>query len=194
MQVEIGPCKGDCLIYPEDGDYQLKISEFLGSFSILARMLDSRSDFNKFSEPFTLVQSLSFYCFYNRKFLSKRSIIFQQIIVETSDGFLWRNRRKDISLTQKDTIQKMRTRESVHSPFGIITFELDNSKTIVDRRYATFIEMLGRFGGIARVIIISVFTLISLHHAIVMQKYLINDAILKKTQEELEKYQKRLSN
>jgi hypothetical protein len=77
----------------------------------------------------------------------------------------------------------MHARISDDSPFGAIAFELDKSKMFVQRRYPTFIDMIAKFGGIARLVIITVFSCVSLHHVVVMQKYLLNEAILQKTQE-----------
>ena len=65
------------MIYPEDPNYEDVISAFINQFSILPRMLDSKSDFKQFEEPFKLVQSLPLYCFYDKKLHSKRTIVFQ---------------------------------------------------------------------------------------------------------------------
>lgn len=51
---------------------------------------------------------------------------------------------------------------------------------IVQRRYPTFVDMIAKFGGMSRVITFVIFTIVSVHHLVVMEQYLINEAILQK--------------
>lgn len=77
-------------------------------------------------------------------------------------------------------IYKQKPRRSNDLPFGSITFELGKSALIVQRRYPTFVDMIAKFGGTSRVITFVIFTAVSIHHLIVMEKYLMNEAILQK--------------
>lgn len=52
IQVDVVPCQGDCEVQLGDPDYQVKMTEFLNEFWILARMLDSKSNFKEYDVPF----------------------------------------------------------------------------------------------------------------------------------------------
>lgn len=112
--------------------------------------------------------------------LGKRRITVTQIISETDDGFIFRKKRKDFGLTFKDIDQKLRPRFDANSPFGSVTFELEKTVQIVQRRYPTFVDMIAKFGGLARVITFFIFSFVSLHHLVVMERYILNEAILQK--------------
>lgn len=177
IQVEILPCQTDCLTYPTDADYEEKLRPFIGDFVILSRMLDSKSNFEKYDEPFSLVQTQAYYSTYSRKQFSKRSIIFQQILVETNDGVIIRGKRNDINLTQKETLEKSSSRIDQNSMFGTINLELDKSVLIVQRIYPTFVDMLADFGGMCKSIISSFFLVLTLHHLVHFEQGLLNEAI-----------------
>ena len=183
VQVDIMPCQEDCLLYTSDADYEDRIAEFLNEFSILARMLDSKSDFKDYYQPFQLRQSLAQYSIFNPEYDSKTKMIFKQVVVQTLDGFFFRSKKKDLSLTFKGADQNQKTRLLADGSFGSITFELDRSVLIIERIYPTFIDMISKFGGLSRVISFFIFSFISLHHLVVMERYLLNEAILQKHKE-----------
>ena len=110
---------------------------------------------------------------------SKRRMILKQIIAETDDGFFLRNKRKDFGLSFKDIYYGQRPRFDTASPFGSVSFELDRAVQIVQRRYPTFVDMIARFGGLSRVITFFIFSLVGLHHLVVMDRYILNQTVRK---------------
>lgn len=100
---------------------------------------------------------------------SKRSLILKQVVVETNDGFIFREKRKDIGLTYQRLDSKKKPRYSFEQKFGSITLELSRSFVLVERRYPTFVDMIAKFGGFSRVITFVIFTFVSLHHFITME-------------------------
>ena len=83
-------------------------------------------------------------------------------------------------MTYKDIEYKQKPRIGTNLPFGQITFELDKTVQLVQRRYPTFVDMIAKFGGLSRVITFFIFTFVSIHHLIVLERYLLNEAILQK--------------
>ena len=79
---------------------------------------------------------------------------------------------------------KQKPRFGTSSPFGSVTFELEKTVQIVQRRYPTFVDMIAKFGGLARVITFFIFSFVSLHHLVVMERYILNEAILQRRKEE----------
>ena len=61
-----------------------------------------------------------------------------------------------------------------------MTYELGKSAIVVERRYPTFVDMIAKFGGFSRVITFFIFTFVSLHQFVLMEQYLLNEAILQK--------------
>lgn len=74
-----------------------------------------------------------------------------------------------------------------------MTFELDKTVQIVQRRYPTFVDMIAKFGGLARVITFFIFSFVSLHHLVVMERYILNEAILQKSKMEQSRREKEQS-
>lgn len=67
-------------------------------------------------------------------------------------------------------------------PFALITFEISDTIFLVERVYPNLIQFLSDFGGLAQVCSFIAFSVIVIHHNIIIDQYLLNDAILQKDQ------------
>lgn len=81
-------------------------------------------------------------------------------------------------------IHSSKTRLSSEDPFGIIIFDLSNTIMSIERVYPTFVDMVSDFGGVVEVIFFLAGCTMALHHSVVMDQVLLNDAILYKDKEE----------
>lgn len=75
-------------------------------------------------------------------------------------------------------MQQQGARVSNFSPFGSAAIMLDQSALVVNRRYPTFVDTIAKCGGMARVISFIIFTVMSLHHQVTLEQYLLNEALL----------------
>lgn len=99
-------------------------------------------------------------------------------MAETDDGIILRQKRRDFGLTLKDVEYKQRTRFDTAAPFGSFAFELDRTTLVIQRRYPTLVDMISKFGGMSRVITFFIFTFVSIHQLVVMERYILNKSIL----------------
>ena len=100
------------------------------------------------------------------------------VISETDDGFALRNKRKDFGLSYKDIEIREKPRFDQVSSFGSVSFELQRTVQMVQRRYPTFVDMIAKFGGLSRVVTFFIFSFVGFHHLIVMERYIFNETIL----------------
>lgn len=114
----------------------------------------------------------------DQRFVVHKQILVEQLFVETLDGFLARSPKNDINIQYKDTFHSQKPRSDPAEPFARLTFELSDSIQHVKRVYPTVIDFLSDFGGIAEVVAFVVYLVITNHHHIHMQQFLINDAVL----------------
>lgn len=153
----------------------------------------SKSDFKDYTKPFSLATGSSLNGVYDQRTYQKRKVFLKQIISETDDGVIFRDKREDKGLTYKNMEYKQKPRFGAVLPFGSVTFELEKTVLVVQRRYPTFIDMIAKFGGLARVITFFIFSFVSVHHLIVMERYLLNEAILQRRKLEESKQERKLA-
>ena len=111
-------------------------------------MVNSKSDFKNYEEPFSLALISPLPSIQNFKIFSKRKIIHTQVVAETNDGVIFREKKRQFGLIFKDMEYKQKPRLTDDQPFGQFTFELDKTVQLVQRRYPTFVDMIAKFGGL----------------------------------------------
>lgn len=67
----------------------------------LVYVLNSKSDFKDYNKPFSIATGQSLTGVYSPLNYQKRRVVMKQIISETDDGFIFRDKRKDVGLTYK---------------------------------------------------------------------------------------------
>ena len=99
--MDVVPCKIACFGYPGDPHYAPSMHFFFLLSLYNAVLVNSKSDFKNYSKPLDLAQSAPLQGLYNLGACSKREIMLKQIVAETDDGFILRNKRKNVGLTYK---------------------------------------------------------------------------------------------
>lgn len=178
--MDVVPCTIDCISYPGEPTYSSKMRSFFFHSTFLVFILNSKSDFKDYNKPFTLATGSALNGVYDSRTYQKRKVFLKQIISETDDGVIFRDKRQDKGLTFKTMGYKQKPRFGTASAFGSVEFGLEKTVLVVQRRYPTLVDTIAKFGGLARVITFFVFSFVSIHHLIVMERYILNEAILQK--------------
>ena len=103
-----------------------------------------------------------------------------QLVVETRDGVFSRSSKIDKNIRLKGVFHSEKIR-SEEEPFAELRFKLSDRIIDVQRVYPNIIDFLSNYGGLVEVILFFVHFVMTTHHNIIMQKFLINQAILQKS-------------
>ena len=178
VEIEIAPCKENCAILEGDVNYEEEITNFSYSYGFYVNIVDSSTSFEKYDDPISRGIGASLEIALSPQYVRK-SIVAEQIVVQTVDGWLIRSKREDINLQFKHITHAGRPREP-GGPFALVVFEIADTVFLVERVYPNLIQLLSDFGGLVQVCFFISFSVIVIHHNIMIDQYLLNDAILQK--------------
>lgn len=106
-----------------------------------------------------------------------RKLIFEQLVVETYDGYLRRSVREDRKMQFKHTITNAKKRQSLTDPFGHFEIELSNDVMRVQRIYPNLITLFSEVGSLAKVVIVVCFLIGFFHNKLMMELFIVNRAV-----------------
>lgn len=175
---EVQPCRINCPANMGQPNYVEELEEFLTHFVSIIRILDSTANFKEYSQPFKLEIGGMMETMHHAKHVSKKTFMLGQTILTTKDGFLLKTSKEDKTLIFKDSVHSYSPRLSETDLFSQITIELSTSIEFIERIYPIFVDMISDFGGLVQVLVFTVYAIMSFHHLVIMEQYLINESIL----------------
>lgn len=109
----------------------------------------------------------------------RSSLVLQQEVIQTFDGAILRNKTEQKALHFINFEYSSRPYISQDQPFVTVRIKLSDSILRVQRTYPTILNTISDIGRLFRVLSFLVFAIISVHHEIVLEQYVLNEAILK---------------
>lgn len=182
-----------------NADYFTAVQQIFSNFALYIRFLDITANVNIYKEPIIREVSSDFELLFDADNETYYRYTFQQLNLDTVDGMIAQGTRTDSAIQFKNQFYSSINRNRVfwetlkvdgtdiekqHRPFGTILFELTNQVYTITRDYPNMIDLLGNIGGVGQVLtFVFVFMMVS-HHDLVMELFLLNEAILQKNAEQ----------
>lgn len=179
--------------------YFTAVQQIFSNFALYIRFLDITANVNIYDEPIIREVSSDFELLFDADNETYYRYTFQQLNLDTVDGMIAQGTRTDSAIQFKNqfysSINRNRAFAEIlkvdgvdisgeHRPFGTILFELTNQVYTITRDYPNMIDLLGNIGGVGQVLtFVFVFMMVS-HHDLVMELFLLNEAILQKNAEQ----------
>ena len=211
LEVRLERCETNCAInylmtnpvpppaFISNPDYFTAVQQIFSNFALYIRFLDITANVNIYKEPIIREVSSDFELLFDADNETYYRYTFQQLNLDTVDGMIAQGTRTDSAIQFKNQFYSSINRNKdfaetlkvdgvdiagQHRPFGTILFELTNQVYTITRDYPNMIDLLGNIGGVGQVLtFVFVFMMVS-HHDLVMELFLLNEAILQKNAEQ----------
>ena len=99
IETSFYPCKVDCLVYPGDATYEQSLSDFFPTFLNYALVTESVLNVTEYTNPFSKGASEYLQLGLSVGKIMKKKLSIQQIVLETKDGFLFKDTDQKIGLS-----------------------------------------------------------------------------------------------
>lgn len=124
------------------------IHQYFLSSVVLLQYINTVTDFENYEKPISQAIGITEEYVLNlqSEFIAK--INFEQLVVETQDGYLKRSTREDRKMQFKNTVFRAKKRASGTSRFLRVEIELTDDVMLVQRVYPNLIDLFSDIGSV----------------------------------------------
>jgi len=131
------------------------------------------TDFNNYDKPIDMFLGLPELHKYSVEKKQINKITFQQLQINTWDGWLRKSLREDRAVLFKNANYRNKKR-TLFDPVLVIEIELSDNVLQVERVYPNIINLCSDIGSILKVLVFLCFATGMIHNQILLDKYLLN--------------------
>lgn len=153
--------------------YRTYMHRFNLSYLLSIHYTSAVTDFNNYDKPITMFLGLPELHKFSLEKKQINKITFQQVQVNTWDGFLRKSLREDRGMLFRNASYRNKIR-TLMDPVQVIEIELSDQVLQVERVYPNIINLCSDIGSILKVLVFLCIATGMIHNQILLDKYLLN--------------------
>jgi hypothetical protein len=157
--------------------YKVFMHKFLQNYGHLLSYINTAADYQDYEKPIHQAMGPIIDFLFSLPVEINRKLVFEQLVVETHDGYLRRSVREDRKMQFKHTITNAKKRKNLTDPFGSFEISLSNDVMKVQRIYPNLISLFSEVGSLAKVVIVVCLIIGYFHNELMLELFVLNTAV-----------------